>query len=338
MELEIGYGLIPLVDENQGGDLLARVSAIRKQMASDMGIIVPPIRIRDNIQLSPNQYKVKVKGIEVARYELMPDHVMAINPGTIKEELDGFDAVEPAFNLKARWILADLKDIAEGQGYTVVEPTAVVATHLTELIKTYSAELLSRQDVSHLLETLKEDFPSLVDDVVPNVVPLSIVQKVLQTLLTERIPVKNLPTIMETVADYYQATKEPDVLAEYVRMALKRQISNMYRDQDGRITVFTVDPAIEQTLTDSVQNTKQGLMFVTDPIFSEKLLARIGKSIEKLSLAGVTPICLCSPNIRLALKRLTEAAHPQLVVLSYNEITNDVEILSNDVVRLDDDN
>ncbi len=338
LELEIGYGLIPLVDEKQGGDLLTRISSIRKQMAGDMGIIVPPIRIRDNIRLNPNQYRVKVKGIEVARFELMPDHVLAINPGNIEESIDGFDAIEPAFQLKARWIIADLKDIAEGQGYTVVEPSAVVATHLTELIRTHSSELLSRQDVSHLLETLKEDYPSLVDDVVPGVVPLSVVQKVLQALLSERIPIRNLPTIMEAIADNYQSTKEPEILAEYVRMSLKRQITNMYRDQNNRITVFTIDPTIEQTLTDSVQNTKQGLMFITDPVFSEKLVKRVGKAIDKLSIAGLTPICLCSPNIRLALKRLTEAAHSQLVVLSYNEVTNDVEILSNDVVRLEDDN
>ncbi len=338
LELEIGYGLIPLVDEKQGGDLLTRISSIRKQMAGDMGIIVPPIRIRDNIRLNPNQYRVKVKGIEVARFELMPDHVLAINPGNIDESIDGFDAVEPAFQLKARWIIADLKDIAEGQGYTVVEPSAVVATHLTELIRSHSAELLSRQDVSHLIDTLKEDYPSLVVDIVPNVVPLSVVQKVLQALLSERIPIRNLPTIMEAISDYYQATKEPEILAEYVRMSLKRQITNMYRDQNNRITVFTIDPTIEQTLTDSVQNTKQGLMFITDPAFSEKLVKRVGKAIDKLSIAGLTPVCLCSPNIRLAMKRLTEAAHPQLVVLSYNEVTNDVEILSNDVVRLEDDN
>jgi len=172
---------------------------------------------------------------------------------------------------------------------------------------------------------------------VPSVVPLSVVQKVLQALLSERIAIRNLPTIMEATADFYHSTKEPEILAEYVRMALKRQITNMYRDQNGRITVFTIDPAIEQVLTDSVQNTKQGLMFITDPAFSEKLVKRVGKAMSKLSLAGLTPICLCSPNIRLALKRLTEAAHPQLVVLSYNEITNDVEILSNDVVRLEDD-
>ncbi len=337
LELEIGYGLIPLVDEKQGGDLLTRISAIRKQMAGDMGIIVPPIRIRDNIRLNPNQYRVKVKGVEVARYELMPDHVLAINPGNIDENIDGFDAVEPAFQLKARWIIPDLKEIAEGQGYTVVEPSAVVATHLTELVRTHAAELLSRQDVSHLLDTLKEDYPSLVNDIVPSVVPLSVVQKVLQALLSERIAIRNLPTIMEATADFYHSTKEPEILAEYVRMGLKRQITNMYRDQNGRITVFTIDPAIEQILTDSVQNTKQGLMFITDPAFSEKLVKRVGKAMSKLSMAGLTPICLCSPNIRLALKRLTEAAHPQLVVLSYNEITNDVEILSNDVVRLEDD-
>jgi flagellar biosynthesis protein FlhA len=338
LEVEIGYGLIPLVDTNQGGDLLNRVSTIRKQLATELGFIVPAIRIRDNIQLKPNEYRIKVKGIELARFEMMPDHVMAINPGFVKDELDGFSAHEPAFDLSAVWIIPNLKEIAENKGYTVVEPSAVMATHLTEIIRSYASELLTRQDVAHLISTLKEDNPSLVEDVVPTIVPYSTIQKVLKSLLNERISIRDLATIMETITDYYQATKETDVLAEYVRMALKCQITEMYRGKDNKIHVFTIDPGIEQMLTDSVQNTKQGLMLVTSPADSERLIKAIGIQVDRHTTAGHTPICLSSPNIRLALKRLTEAAHPSLIILSYNEISNNVEVVSTGIVRFGNDN
>ncbi len=338
LEVEIGYGLIPLVDANQGGDLLDRVSTIRRQMAQELGIIVPPIRIRDNVQLQPNQYRIKIKGISVATYELMLDHVLAINPGFVQEELDGFRTNEPAFGLAASWIIPNLREYAESKGYTTVEPSAVLATHLTEVIKTYAGELLSRQDVAHLVETVKEDYPSLVNDVIPNVVPFSAVQKVLQALLAERIPVRNLATIIETISDYYTVTKEPDVLAEYVRMALKRQITDLYKDKDNKIYLFTIDPAIEQMLTDAVQNSKQGLMLVISPSDSQRLLNAIGKQIDNITAAGHLPICLSSPNIRLALKRLTDGSYPGLVVLSYNEISNNVEVISTGTVRFGDDN
>jgi flagellar biosynthesis protein FlhA len=338
LEVEIGYGLIPLVDANQGGDLLDRVSVIRRQLAQEMGIIVPPIRIRDNVQLKPNQYRIKVKGIGMASYELMLDHILAINPGYVDDELEGFHAKEPAFDLPATWIIPNLREIAESRGYTTVEPSAVLATHLTEIIKTYAAELLSRQDVAHLIDTLKEDHPSLVTDLVPSVVPLSAIQKVLQALLAERMPIRDLATIMETVTDYYQITKEPDVIAEYARMALKRHITNMYKDRDNKLHVFTIDPSIEQMLSDSVQNTKQGLMLVMAPADSEKLLKNMGARIDMMMTSGYAPICLCSPNIRLALRRLTETAQPSLVVLSYNEISGNVEVISTGTVRLGNDN
>lgn len=338
LEVEIGYGLIPLVDTNQGGDLLDRVSAIRRQLAIDMGIIVPPIRIRDNVQLNPNQYRIKVKGVGVASYELMLDHVLAINPGYVTEEVDGFKTREPAFGIPAVWIIPNLKETAESRGYTIVEPSAVLATHLTEAVKANASELLTRQDVRHLVDTLKEEHPSLVDDIVPNVVPLSVIQKVLKSLLDERIPVRDLATVMETITDLYPATKETDVLAEYARMSLKRQITDMYKDKDGKIYVFTIDPVIEQMLTEALQNTKQGLMLVTPPAESERLLKTIGKQIESAETSGHSPICLVSPNIRLALKRLTEASNPSLVMLSYNEIANDVEVVSTGIVRFENDN
>jgi flagellar biosynthesis protein FlhA len=338
LEVEIGYGLIPLVDSNQGGDLLDRVSVIRRQLAQELGIIVPPIRIRDNVQLKPNQYRIKIKGVPAASYELMLDHILAINPGYLDEEMEGFKTREPAFDLSATWIIPNLKETAEGRGYTTVEPSAVLATHLTEIIKANAGELLSRQDVSHLIETLKEDYPALVTDIVPNVIPLSVVHKVLQALLAERIPIRNLPAIMETIADYYQSTKEPDILAEYARMALKRQITNLYKNKDNQLHVFTIDPSVEQMLSDAVQNTKQGLMLVVPPAESERLLKAIGTQIDVITTAGHVPICLCSPNIRLALRRLTETTYPSLIVLSYNEISGNVAVISTGIVRVGNDN
>jgi len=336
--LEIGYGLIPLVDSNQGGDLLERITVIRKQLAGELGIVVPAIRIRDNIQLKPNQYCIKVKGIAVARFELMPDHVMAINPGYIEDRLDGFDTHDPAYGLKATWIIPNLKEMAEAKEFTVVEPSAVIATHLTEIIRGAASEILSRQDVQHLIDTLKEDYPALVDSVIPEVVPLGTLQKVLQSLLRERVPIRDLATIVETISDYVGATKDTDVLAEYVRMALKRQITEINKDKEGKISVFTIDPVVEQQLSESVQSTKQGLMLVLDPALSETLLEKVGQQVTAFSALGHTPLCICSPNIRLALKRLLEAAYPNLVVVSYNEIMPDVELVSMGMVRLQDDN
>lgn len=338
LEVEIGYGLIPLVDSNQGGDLLDRVSTIRRQLAVDLGIIVPPIRIRDNIRIKPNQYRIKVKGINVADFELMPDHVMAINPGYASEEIEGFETREPAFDLHASWIRPTLKEHAEDKGYTIVEPSAVLATHLTEIVKNYAAELLSRQDVSHLIATLEEDNPSLVKEIIPDVVPYSVIQKVLQGLLREKVSIRDLATIIETLTDTYNVTKETDVITEYVRMSLKRQISEGHKESDGKIHVFTIDPAVEQQLTEAVQNTKQGLMLVIPPELSDRLIKAIGQMIDKVTNQGHQPICLCSPNIRLALRRLTDGAHHDLTVLSYNEIINSVEVSSSGTVRINNDN
>ncbi len=336
--LEIGYGLIPLVDVKQGGDLLSRVGTIRKQLATELGVIVPSVRIRDNVQLSPNEYQVKIKGITIAKFELMVDHLLAINPGFVDDKLDGFDTIDPAFGLKATWIIPNLKEIAEAKGFTVVEPSAVVATHLTEVIRGASAEILSRQDVQKLVDTLKEDYPALVDSVIPEVVPLGSLQKVLVSLLSEKVPIRDLATILETTSDYISVTKDSDVLAEYVRMSLKRQITDLYRDKSGKVNVFTIDPQIEQQLADSVQNTKQGLMLVMDPAMTEILIDRIKSQSNLMQSAGYVPVCICSPNIRLALRRLVEATCPSLAVVSYNEILPDVELVSTGMVRLNDDN
>lgn len=337
VSLEIGYGLIPLVDVKQGGDVLNRITLIRKQLATELGIMMPPVRIRDNVQLKPNEYAVKVKGVKVSGFELMLDHVLAINPGFVEERLDGFETTDPAFGLKATWIIPNIKEIAEAKGFTVVEPAAVLATHLTEVIRNSAPEILSRQDVQNLLNNLKEDYPALVDQLVPETVPLGTLQKVMQSLLSERVPVRDLGTILETVADYIDATKETDVLAEYARMALKRQITDMYKDAEGKISVFTIDPNVEQALSEAVQNTKQGLMLVVDPAMAERLLEVIGKQAELQQNQGLPPVCLCSPNIRLALRRLVEARYADLSVISYNEIMPDAEVVSTGMVRLNHD-
>ena len=337
LEVEIGYGLIPIVDNKQGGDLLDRIAVIRKQLAVDVGVIVPPIRIRDNVQLHPNEYTIKIKGLRLAKGELMLDHLMAINPGYIDDEIEGFETVEPAFGLRARWIVPNIKETAEARGYTVVEPSAVVATHLTEVIRANAAEIVSRQDIRHLLDTLKEDQPSLVDGVIPDLVSLSSVHRIIQTLLAERVPIRDLGTIMETISDYALTTKDPEVLAEYCRIAQRRQISDMLRDEDGKIHCFTLSPQVEQLLTDSVQNTKQGIMVVLSPEVAERLVEATMGQADNLATGGHHPVCLCSPNVRLAFRRLMEPSLPQLTVISYNEIYRDVEVLSTGMVEIRND-
>jgi len=337
LEVEIGYGLIPMVDARQGGDLLDRIAVIRKQLALEMGVIVPAIRIRDNVQLQPNQYKIKIKGLQVATGELMPEHIMAINPGYIDDEIEGFETVEPAFNLKARWIIPNLKETAEAKGFTVVEPSAVLATHLTEIIRNNAAEIVTRQDVQHLLDTLKEDQPALVDGVIPDLVSLPTVHKIIQMLLSERVPVRDLATIMETVSEYATQTKDPEILSEYCRISLRRQISDMLKDDQGKIHCFTLSPSVEQLLTDSIQNTKQGIMLVLPPEITEKLTRATVRQADNISAGGHHPLCLCSPNVRLAFRRLMENAMPSLIVISYNEIHRDVEVISTGMVELEND-
>jgi flagellar biosynthesis protein FlhA len=337
LEVEIGYGLIPIVDSNQGGDLLDRITVIRKQLAIDMGIIVPPIRIRDNVQLQPNEYAVKIKGLRVAGGELMLDHLMAINPGYIDDDIEGFETTEPAFNLKARWIVPNLKETAEAKGYTVVEPSAVLATHLTEIIRGNAAEIVSRQDIQHLLDTLKEDQPALVNGVIPELVSLGTVHKIIQLLLAERVPVRDMGTIMEMISDYAAATKDPEVLAEYCRISLRRQISDMLKDDQGRIYCFTLSPQTEQILTEAVQNTKQGIMVVLAPDDTEKLTQATMAQVDIMATGGHHPVCLCSPNVRLAFRRLMEPSLPQMTVVSYNEIHRDVEVISTGMVEMQHD-
>ncbi|MCK5126308.1 MAG: flagellar biosynthesis protein FlhA [candidate division Zixibacteria bacterium] len=337
LEVEIGYGLIPMVDTNQNGDLLERISVIRRQQAIDMGIIVPAIRIRDNVQLQPNEYAIKIKGLIAAKAELMPDHLMAINPGYIEDDIEGFDAVEPAFNLKARWIIPNLKETAEAKGYTVVEPTAVLSTHLTEIIRANASEIISRQDIRHLLDTLKEDHPALVEGVVPEMLTLPMVHKILQMLLSERIPIRDLATIMETVSDFGATIKDPEVLSEYCRISLRRRISDMLKDENNKIYCFTLSPQVEQMLAGSIQNTKQGIMLVMAPEVTDRLVSETVRQADTLSAAGHHTICLTSPNVRLAFRRLMEVSLPQLSVISYNEVHRDIELVSSGMVEMPND-
>ncbi|MFH1891331.1 MAG: flagellar biosynthesis protein FlhA [Candidatus Zixiibacteriota bacterium] len=334
LELEIGYGLIPLVDVQQEGDLLARVGMIRKQLAQELGIIVPPIRIRDNVQLKPNQYELKVKGITVAKYELMVDHLLAINPGNLKDDLEGFKSVDPAFGLQAKWIIANLKDLAEMKGFTVVEPAAVIATHLTEVVKEHAAEVLTRQDVQNLIDGVKKDAPAAIDGVIPEIVSLGVLHKVMQNLLEERVPIRDMQSILEVIADYGEATKDPDVLSEYSRLALRRTITNMFLNPEGKINVFTLDPNVEKILTDSVQAQKSGLTFVLPPEVSERILQKVTVEAEKLASAGEIPLALVPANLRLALRRLLASVRPTVSVLSYNEIIPEIEVYSVAIIGL----
>lgn len=338
LELEIGYGLIPLVDVQQGGDLLERISTIRRQLAQELGVIVPPIRIRDNVQLKPNLYEVKLKGNSIARFELMVDHLLAINPGYLDDDIDGFAAKEPAFGMSAKWIIQNYKELAEMKGYTVVEPAAVMATHITELIKTHAAEIFTRQDVKNLVDRVKRETPAAVEDVVGDIVPISTLQKVLQNLLAERISIRDMVTILESLAEYSQQTKDADVLTEYVRMALRRTITHTYSGTDGTMNVFTLEPRTEKFLSDNVQATKQGLMLVIQPANGELLTQRIAKSAERMSREGHTPLLLVSPNVRMALHRYLQGAIPNLVVVSYSEILPQVEVFSKEAVSIYDAN
>lgn len=334
LEVEIGYGLIPMVDSKQGGDLLERIGVIRRQMALDTGIIVPAIRIRDNVQLSPNEYAIKIKGLLAAKSELMPDYLLAINPGYIEEDIEGFPGTEPAFGLKAKWILPNLREMAEARGYTVVAASAVLATHLTEIIRVNAAEIISRQDVQHLLDVLKENQPALVTGVVPDLISLPALHKILQLLLSERVAIRDLGTIMETISDYIGSVKDPEVLAEYCRIALRRQISDMLKDNRGSIHCFTLSPQVEQMLADSVQNTKQGIMLILPPDAAEQLVQATTQQADTLAAAGYHPVCLTSPNVRLAFRRLMEPSLPSLTVVSYNEIHRDVEVISSGMVEI----
>ncbi len=333
IELEFGYGIIPLADVNQGGDLLDRVVMIRRQIALELGSIVPIVRLRDNIQLPPNGYSIKIKGVEVANGEILFDHYMAMNPGYVEEEIDGIATKEPAFGLPALWITEGQREKAEMRGYTVVDCPSIIATHLTEVIKRHLHELLSRQDVQTLINNVNETHPTLVTELTPKLLSVGDIQKVLSNLLQEGISIRDLVTICEILADYATSVRDTDVLTEYVRQGLSRAISRKLFMQSTN-QVITLDPNVEQQIMASVQHTEQGAYVALEPKVIQNLIAQLKKEVNKLTSIGLQPIILTSPIVRIYFKHLTEQYIPDLIVVSYNEIEQDVQIQSIGMVSI----
>lgn len=328
VELEFGYGIIPLADVNQGGDLLDRVVLIRRQIALELGCVVPTIRLRDNIQLNPNQYVIKIKGIAVSDGEILFDHYMAMNPGYVEEEITGIPTFEPSYHLPAIWITESQRERAESYGYTVVDPPSIIATHLTEIIKAHLDELLTRQAVQELINNITEQNQVLVGELIPKLLGIGEVQKVLQNLLREGIAIRDMVTILETLADYAATTRDTDVLTEYVRQALKRAISNKYFPGGETTSVVTLDPRAEQDIMNSVKQTEQGAYITLDPEKTQRLMQSVKDEAEKLENLGRNPIIVTSPIVRMYFKRLTKDYYPDLIVISYNEIESNVELQS----------
>ncbi len=328
IELEFGYGIIPLADVNQGGDLLDRVVMIRRQIALELGTVVPIIRLRDNIQLNPNQYIIKIKGIQVTEGEILFDHYMAMNPGYVEEEITGIPTFEPSFHLPAIWITEGQRERAESLGYTVVDPPSIIATHLTEVIRSHIAELLTRQDVSNLINNIKENNPALVDELTPKLLSIGEIQKVLQNLLQEGISIRDLLTIFENLADHAVTTRDTDVLTEYVRQGLKRAISSKYFPANETTSVVTLDPKVEQEIMGSVKQTEQGAYLTLDPEKTRNIMESLKQEVAKLENIGKNPIVITSPIVRMYFKKLTEDYFKDLIVVSYNEVESNVELQS----------
>lgn len=328
IELEFGYGIIPLADVNQGGDLLDRVVMIRRQIALELGAVVPIIRLRDNIQLNPNQYVIKIKGIQVSEGEILFDHYMAMNPGYVEEEITGIPTFEPSFHLPAIWITESQRERAESLGYTVVDPPSIIATHLTEVIRQHISELLTRQDVQNLINNVKENNPTLIEELVHKLLGVGEIQKVLQNLLEEGISIRDLVTIFETLADHAPVTRDTDILTEYVRQSLKRAISGKYFPPNEVTNVVTLDPAVEQEIMGSVKNTEQGSYLTLDPEKIKKIVASLKESLKKLDDMGKNQIVITSPIVRLYFKKLVSDYFKDIIVISYNEVEPNVELQS----------
>ncbi len=333
IELEFGYGIIPLADASQGGDLFDRLVMIRRQCALELGIIVPMFRLRDNIQLEPNHYIIKIKGVEIAQGEIMFDHYLAMNPGTADEEIEGIDTIEPAFGLPAKWINEEEREKAEIFGYTVVDPPSIIATHLTEVVKKHAHELLGRQDVKKLIDNVKENHPALVEELVPAQMSIGEIQKVLYNLLKEGVSIRDMVTILETLADYCNITRDTDMLTEYVRQALGRAITKQFISSQPA-KVVTVDQQLEQKIMESIQQTDKGSYIAMEPDLVQSILNNLSHQIQKLINLGEQPIIITAPIVRLYLKRLTEQLTSDLTVLSYNEVDPSVKIESVGMVRI----
>lgn len=334
IEFEFGYALIPLADTNQGGDLLDRIVMIRRQLALELGLVIPVVRIRDNIQLQPNEYCLKIKGNEVARGELLLDHYLAISPGMDDDLIEGIDTLEPAFKMPAKWISESVKEQAEMFGYTVVDPPSVVSTHITEVIKSYAHELIGRQETKQLIDHTKETYPILIEEVTPNPLSVGDIQRVLAKLLKESVSIRNLPIIFEVLADYGKMTSDTDLLTEYVRQGLARQITSQYTVQEGLLRVLTLSGKVEKTMAEAVQQTEHGNYLSLDPNVSQAIVESIAKQTETLSFQEQSPIVLCSPAVRMYVRQITERYFPHMAVLSYNELETNVEVQSVGVVDI----
>ncbi len=334
IEFEFGYGLIPLVDTAQGGDLLDRVVMIRRQLALELGIVIPVVRIRDNIQLQPNEYRIKIKGNEMARGELLLDHYLAMSPGD-DDTIEGIDTIEPSFGLPAKWITESVKEDAEILGYTVVDPPSVVSTHMTEIIRNNAHDLLGRQETKQLIDHIRESSPILVDELTPTPLTIGEIQKVLGNLLRERVSIRNLPIIFETLADYSKLTSDINVLTEYTRQSLAKQITTQYAANGSVLKVLTVSGRVEKLVADSIQQTEHGNYLSIDPNDSQVILESMAREIERVSLMEQSPIVLCSPAVRMYIRQMTERYFPQVPILSYNELENSIEVQSVGVVNLD---
>jgi flagellar biosynthesis protein FlhA len=334
MEVEIGYGLIPLADEASGGDLLQRIASVRRQCAIEMGIVVQPIRIRDNLQLKTNEYIIKIRGTMIVSSELMPSMLLCMDPTGENSDIPGIKTVEPTFGLPAVWINKDQREEAEIKGLTVVDPTTVMVTHLTETIKSHSYELLGRQEVKFIVENAKEKYSAVVEELIPDLLSIGELQKVLQNLLKEKVPIKDIATIMESLADNCRNTRDLEVLTEYVRFALARTICNQVVDENKTITVVTLDPDIEEIIANNTQKSVQGSFPTVDPDTTTRILTGIKNTVESVYFYNNQPLILVSPNIRPVFRKLIEMVFPHIMVISLNEVPNDVQINSEGVVRI----
>lgn len=338
LEIEVGYGLVQLVDATRGGDLLERIAMIRRQLASEIGIVVPPVRIRDNVQLSPQEYRVKIRGSVIGSGEVHPNLVMAMDSGVATGQLDGIPGVEPAFGLQATWIESNLRQRAETMNYTVVDPTSVVATHLAELIKRHADELLTREEVNALLDALRQKSPKLVDETIPAVVKTGELQKVLQALLRESVPIRDLETIIETLGDWAVHTKDPEVLVEYVRNALRRMICHQLAEQgdDGRMKLYCIslDPTLEELVSGYIDRSAAGTSVTMPPEMAAALAAAVSRHGQPLAVAGRQIILLTSPSVRGSVRKILETSMSQVVVLGYNEVIRELDVESVGLVQL----
>ncbi|WP_164950939.1 flagellar biosynthesis protein FlhA [Clostridium sp. FP2] len=334
MEIEIGYGLIPLADEATGGDLLQRIASVRRQCALEMGIVVQPIRIKDNLQLKTNEYVVKIRGTVIIKGDLMPSMLLCIDPSSEDINIQGINTIEPTFGLPAVWINNDQREDAEIKGLTVVDPTTVMVTHLTETIKTHAFELLGRQETKLLIDSVKEKYNTVVEELIPDLMTIGEVQKVLQSLLKERVAIKDMVTILESLADNSRITKDLEVLTEYVRFSLGRSICNGLVDDNGSITIMTLSPEVENIISSNIQKSLQGSFPAVDPGTTGKILNSIKNNISTIYFHNNQPVILVSPKIRPAFRKLIEMVFPTICVLSLNEIPNEVEIKTEGVVTL----